>query len=157
MGKAMGAGMPLSGVAASSELWAAADLDRPSATSTSYGGNPLACAAGLAVLDALDDPGLLENVRSVGRALSDGLDELAGGSADLSRPRGVGLMLGFDLLDPDTGELAGPARRSRLLQRCRDRGLLIAADRPRVRLSPPLTLSHAEADAFLAILAEALE
>jgi 4-aminobutyrate aminotransferase-like enzyme len=156
MGKAMGAGFPLSGVAATDGLWASAGLDRLSSTSTSYGGNPLACAAGLAVLDVLNDPAFLFNVRDVGRVLSVGLDRIARHSPYLKRPRGVGLMLGFDLEDPETGGPASDRIRTRIMRHCSERGLLIGVDVPRVRLSPPLTLSHDEADQFLEILEEAL-
>jgi 4-aminobutyrate aminotransferase / (S)-3-amino-2-methylpropionate transaminase / 5-aminovalerate transaminase len=156
LGKAMGAGFPLSGVAASRELWRAASLDRPSATSSSYGGNPLACAAGLAVLDVLTEPSFLEDLRWSGRVLSEGLTRLAAESPYVGWPRGVGLMLGFDLVDPQTGQLAGGELCARVFARCRDRGLLIAADVPRVRLTPPLTLSAEEARRMLDVLGEAL-
>lgn len=156
MGKAMGAGFPLSGVAATEELWTTAGLDRPSSTSSSYGGNPLACAAGLAVLDVLDEPRFLGNVRTIGQILSRGLDRLALRSPCVSRTRGAGLMLGFELLNPDTGGPADVEARAKILRRCHERGLLIAADVPRVRLIPPLTLSQQEAQQFLDILEEVL-
>jgi 4-aminobutyrate aminotransferase-like enzyme len=156
MGKAMGAGFPLSGVAAPGELWATASLDCPSATSSSYGGNPLACAAGLAVLDALEEPSFLENVRRVGAVLGEGLQELAAESPYVSRTRGVGMMLGFDLIDPVTNQLADSALCARLFSRCCRLGLTIAADTPRVRIYPPLTLSEEEARQALAILGEVL-
>jgi len=156
LGKAMGAGFPLSGVAASQELWSDASLDQPSATSSSYGGNPLACAAGLAVLDVVTEPTFLQSVRSSGRALAVGLERLANESPYVRRPRGVGLMLGFDLIDPETHELAGSALCAQVFADCRDRGLLVAIDVPRVRLSPPLTLSVDEARHALGILGEAL-
>jgi 4-aminobutyrate aminotransferase-like enzyme len=156
MGKAMGAGFPLSGVAASRELWAAGLLDRASATSTSYGGNPLACAAGIAVLDVLMEPSFLEHTRRTARVLSEGLVKLATESPYVRWPRGVGLMLGFDLVDPDSGDLADGALCTRIFEGCREGGLLIAADVPRVRLNPPLTLTEQEAQQALAVLGEVL-
>ena len=65
-------------------------------------------------------------------------------------------MLGFDLIDPETNELAGSELCAQIFAQCRDRGLLVAADVPRVRLSPPLTLSVEEAWLALDILGEAL-
>jgi len=156
LGKAMGAGFPLSGVAASRELWRAASLDLPSATSSSYGGNPLACAAGLAVLDVLTEPLFLEDLHLTGRVLSEGLTNLAAESPYVRWPRGVGLMLGFDLVDPETGHLASDTLCARVFERCRDRGVLVAANVPRVRLNPPLTLSVEEARRALAVLGEVL-
>jgi 4-aminobutyrate aminotransferase-like enzyme len=154
--KSMGGGFPLSGVAASPDLWSAASLDRPSATSTSFGGNPLACAAGAAVLDVLAQPSFLRDMGGVALWLARGLDELAATSPYVSWSRGVGMMLGFDLIDPRAGIPADPDLCGQIFRRCRDRGLLLAADVPRVRLSPPLTLSQAEAEQALAILEEVL-
>ncbi len=156
LGKAMGAGFPLTGVAASDELWSAASLDELSATSSSYGGNPLACAAGLAVLDVLAEPAFLHGVRSTGHVLATGLERIANESPYVRQPRGVGLMLGFDLIDPETDELADSEFCAQIFVQCRDRGLLVAADVPRVRLSPPLTLSAEEASLAVEILGEAL-
>lgn len=155
--KGMGGGFPLSGVAASPDLWSASSLDRPSATSTSFGGNPLACAAGAAVLDVLGQPSFLSGMRHVALLLAEGLDELAAGSPYVSWSRGVGMMLGFDLVDPQTGGPADPGLCGQTFRRCRDRGLLLAADVPRVRLSPPLSLSEEEARQALAILGEVLK
>ncbi|HEU4737681.1 MAG TPA: aspartate aminotransferase family protein [Solirubrobacterales bacterium] len=156
MGKAMGGGFPLSGVAAPAELWSAGGLDQPSATSSSYGSNPLACAAGTAVLDVLAAPDFLAGVRNVSGLLAEGLMRLADESPYLSWPRGVGMMLGFDLVDPEGGGPAGPALCSQVFQGCRDRGLLLAADIPRVRLNPPLILSRGEAEQALGIIGEVL-
>ncbi len=154
--KGMGGGFPLSGVAASPDLWAAASLDGPSSTSTSFGGNPLACAAGTAVLDVLAEPLFLDEMRRVALLLGQGLDQLADASPYVSWSRGAGMMLGFDLVDPRTGGLADQGLCGRIFRGCRDRGLLLAADVPRVRLSPPLTLSEEEARQALAILSEVL-
>jgi 4-aminobutyrate aminotransferase-like enzyme len=156
MGKAMGAGIPVSGVAAASALWEMAGLNRPSSTSSSYGGNPLACAAGLAVLDVLDGPCFLNDVQRVGRILSEGLSRLAISSPRLASPRGAGMMLGFDLMDPRSGGPAGDASRAETLRRCHQLGLVMAADVSRVRLNPPLTLSEQEAHQFLNILEDVL-
>lgn len=156
LGKGMGGGLPLSAVCASAELWRSSVLGVPSATSSSFGGNPLACAAGLATLEVIGGDGFLDNVRSVGRRLAQGLRDLAAASPRVARPRGVGLMLGFDLVDPDSGQLADTASCSAVCLACRDRGVLVVADVPRVRLSPPLTLSPGEADELLDVLFEVL-
>jgi 4-aminobutyrate aminotransferase-like enzyme len=155
LGKAIGGGYPMSGVAAGDGLWDHSLFAEPSATSSSYGANPVACAAGLAVLDILAEDGFLENVREVGRRLATGLRRIEAESPYVAATRGVGMMLGFDLVDPDTGELAGPQLSQRLFHACLDEGLLVAQV-PRVRLNPPLTLRPAEADAALEALAAAL-
>lgn len=155
MGKAMGAGFPLSGVAARSELWDHSLFAEPSATSSSYGANPVACAAGLAVLSAIAEEALLENARTAGRRLAEGLVALSAHSPYVRRVRGVGLMLGFDLVDPATGELAGPELALRLFRRLLDHGLLVAQV-PAVRLNAPLTLAPTEVDLALEAMAAAL-
>jgi len=155
LGKAIGGGYPLSGVAAGSRLWDSSLFAEPSATSSSYGANPVACAAGLAVLDIVTGEGFLENVRSVGARLAGGLRRLEAESPYVAATRGVGMMLGFDLVNPDTGELADSDLSRRLFLSCLERGLLVAQV-PRVRLNAPLTLRPDEADAALEALAAAL-
>ena len=155
MGKAMGGGFPLSGVAAPSSLWDNSLYAEMSATSSSYGANPVACAAGLAVLDILRDNGFLDNVRAVGATLARGLREIERSSPYVARTRGAGMMLGFDFVDPATGELAGPELCKRLFLDTLGRGLLIVGDVPGVRLNPPMTLSVAEAEQALEALAGA--
>lgn len=155
LGKAIGGGYPLSGVAAGSRLWDNSLFAEPSATSSSYGANPVACAAGMAVLDVVTGEGFLENVRSTGERLAGGLRRLEAESPYVAATRGVGLMLGFDMVDPKTGELAGPELAQRLFLNCLEQGLLIAQV-PRVRLNAPLVLRPDEADAALEALAAAL-
>ena len=156
LGKAIGGGYPLSGVAAPSALWDASLFAQPSATSSSYGANPLACAAGLAVLDVVTAPGFLDNVGRVGRVLAEGIAALEASSPYVSRARGVGMMLGFDLVDPATGELASAELCLRLFRRCLDEGILIVGDVPEVRLNPPLVLTGEGAGEAVAALHGAL-
>ena len=156
LGKAIGGGFPLSAVATSADLWAASGMDQPSTTSSSYGGNPLACAAGLAVLDILTEPGFCDHADQVTAQLAAGVDALAVRSPAISRPRGVGFMLGFDLVDPATGDLASLAACAKVFRACLDGGLLLPADVPRVRLNPPMTLTLPETDLLFDILGEVL-
>jgi 4-aminobutyrate aminotransferase-like enzyme len=155
LGKAMGGGFPLSGVAAPASLWDASLFAELSATSSSYGANPLACAAGQAVLEVIGAPGFLENVRTVSERMRTGLSLLAESSPYVARVRGVGLMLGFDLIDPATGAPAPAELSQQLFLRILERGLLIAQV-PGVRLNAPLTLSLDEAEQALEALTGAL-
>ena len=156
LGKAIGGGYPLSGVAAPGELWDRSLFAERSATSSSYGANPLACAAGIAVLDILTAPGFLERVDRVAARLAQGITELQATSPYVRATRGVGMMLGFDLVDPATGALASPELCLRLFRRCLDAGILIVGDVPEVRLNPPLVLTEAGADEAIAALRSAL-
>src|SRR5207248_8992432 len=115
----------------------------PGSHGSTFGGNPLACAAGLATLDLLED-GLMENAAKVGAKLHDGLREIAATHQDVTDVRGLGLMLALELRTP---ELA-----AKLVQSAFERGLLLLTAGSRaVRISPPLVLTHDEADTGLEI------
>ncbi len=156
LGKAIGGGYPLSGVAAPGALWDASLFAQASATSSSYGANPLACAAGSAVLEVITAPGFLDQVNRTAARLAEGIAALERESPYVARNRGVGMMLGFDLVEPGTGELAGPDLSLALFRRCLDEGILIVGDVPEVRLNPPLILTEAGADEAIAALRRAL-
>ena len=156
LSKAVGGGFPLSVVCAAKGLWANSALGAPSGTSSSYGGGPLACVAGKATLEIVTDPEFLEVTRRTSAHAAKRLRRLAEGSPRIARPRGVGLMLGFDLVNEDSGALATSAECEAVFRACHDRGALVAATVPRVRLSPPLILTVEEADRLFDILGEAI-
>lgn len=130
--KGMGNGFPIAGV------WIAPHiLPRHGMLGSTFGGNPLACAAGLAVAEVIASEQLLENARYIGNYLLESLRALLGPS----RVRGRGLMIGLEL----PAEL-GPLR-ERLLY---EKGIFTGEAKPNVlRLLPPLNLNQAEADYFL--------
>ncbi len=156
LGKAIGGGYPLSGVAASGHLWDNSLYAELSGTSSSYGANPIACVAGSAVLDIVTAPGFLDNVRSTSEYLAAGLRELERNSPYVTHSRGVGMMLGFDLVDPATGAMASPELCRGLFRACLEQGLLIVGDVPSVRINPPLVLSRTDVDRALESLTAAL-
>ncbi|KPI16376.1 Acetylornithine/succinyldiaminopimelate aminotransferase [Actinobacteria bacterium OK074] len=139
LAKALGGGLPLGATVA---FGRAADLLKPGHHGTTFGGNPVACAAGLAVLDTIESEGLLENVKSQSERLRDGIESL--GHPLIDSVRGAGLLLGIVLTEP----LAAHAQRA-----AQDAGLLVNAPAPDVvRLMPPLNLGDGEVDAFLKAL-----
>jgi 4-aminobutyrate aminotransferase-like enzyme len=156
LGKAIGGGYPLSGVAAPGSLWDRSLFAEKSATSSSYGANPLACAAGIAVLDVITAPGFLDNVNRVALRLAEGVAALQRESPFVAANRGIGMMLGFDLVDPETGALAGSELCLQLFRRCLEEGILIVGDVPEVRLNPPLVLTEDGAAEAIAALRRAL-
>ncbi|MEU9147565.1 acetylornithine transaminase [Streptomyces sp. NPDC048349] len=136
LAKGLGGGLPIGAVAA---FGAAADLLQPGQHGTTFGGNPVACAAGLAVIDTIAAEGLLAQVKARGERLRSGIE--ASGHPLVSHVRGAGLLLGMVLTEP----LA-----PRVQQAAQDAGYLVNAPAPDVvRLMPPYVLSEAEADAFL--------
>lgn len=127
-----------------------ADALPPGTHGTTFGGNPLAAAAALAVLETLDRDGLLENAAAMGRHLVQGLDALAEKHPTLCEPsRGVGLLCGLPLKD-------GVDPRA-VLNEMRARGVLIVTAGERVlRFAPPLIVTREQLDEGLRALDEVL-
>jgi acetylornithine/N-succinyldiaminopimelate aminotransferase len=139
LAKGLGGGLPLGATIA---FGAAADLLLPGQHGTTFGGNPVACAAGLAVLDTIAEDGILDEVKRLGERLRDGVEGL--GHPLVSHVRGAGLLLGIVLTEP----LAPQAQ-----QAAQGAGLLVNAPAPDVvRLMPPLIIGDDEVDEFLQAL-----
>ena len=156
LGKGMGGGYPVTAVATRGEIARAEPWSKPSFSSSSYGGNPLASAAVASSLGIIADEGLVERSRSVGTRLKTGLSALAERHPSVANVRGEGLFLGFDLVKPGTAEAWSSAECRQLFHATLRRGVVTMAYAPRVRINPPLILSEAEADESLAVLDESL-
>jgi 4-aminobutyrate aminotransferase-like enzyme len=156
LGKGMGGGYPVTAVATRAEIARAEPWSKPSFSSSSYGGNPLASAAVAVSLGIIVDEGLVERARSVGARLKTGLFAIAERHPSVVNVRGEGLFLGFDLVKPGTQESWSSAECRKLFHATLRRGVVTMAYAPRVRLNPPLILSEAEADESLAVLDESL-
>ncbi|GHE43982.1 acetylornithine transaminase [Streptomyces capitiformicae] len=136
LAKGLGGGLPLGATVA---FGRAAQLLQPGHHGTTFGGNPVACAAGLAVLETIQAEGLLENVKRQSEKLRDGIESL--GHPMIDHVRGAGLLLGIVLTEP----LAPLAQ-----QAAQDAGFLVNAPAPDVvRLMPALNIGDAEVGAFL--------
>ena len=157
-GKPAGNGHPLGGVVASPEM--ARSFETGMEYFNTFGGNPVSCAAGLAVLSVLREEGLPEHAAEVGSRLLSGLSELAGEYPMLGQVRGRGLFLGVELVrDPETRAPA-TAEARRLVGRLRELRILNSTDGPDanvLKLKPPLVFSAADADRYLEMLALALK
>lgn len=139
LAKGLGGGLPLGATVA---FGRAADLLQPGQHGTTFGGNPVACAAGLAVLETIRAEGLLENVKRQSEKLRNGIESL--GDPMIGHVRGAGLLLGIVLTEP----LAPLAQ-----QAAQDAGFLVNAPAPDVvRLMPALNIGDAEVDALLQAL-----
>ena len=138
LAKGLGSGMPIGACLARG---AAADVFQPGNHGSTFGGNPLACAAALATLDAIEDEKLLDNARVRGEAIRSGLRQALSGAHGVVDIRGEGMMIGIEL-DRPCGELVAVAR---------DAGVLINVTADSViRLVPPLIYGAAEVDALVA-------
>jgi acetylornithine aminotransferase len=143
LAKGLGGGLPLGATVA---FGRAAGLLKPGHHGTTFGGNPVVCAAGLAVLDTIGSEGLLENVKRAGEKLRNGIEGLGDGSGHplIDHVRGAGLLLGIVLTEPLAPQVQ---------QAAQDAGLLVNAPAPDVvRLMPPLNLGDDEVDTFLRAL-----
>jgi acetylornithine/N-succinyldiaminopimelate aminotransferase len=143
LAKGLGGGLP---IGACIGLGAAGELFLPGDHGSTFGGNPIACAAALAVLTTIADEGLLEHVKRVGAHLGDGLSAID--SPLITEVRGTGLWRGVALSGDHAGAVEAAAR---------DNGLLVNAVKADViRLVPPLIVTEEEIDAAVAALSSAL-
>jgi len=157
-GKGMGGGFPLSAVVSTDDLTSRAPWSNPSASSSSYGGNPLAAAAGLATLEILLKEDLVRNAERVGKVMLARLEAMKEKHRCVGEVRGKGLMLGIELVrDRQTKEPLGKDVTRALYQECLRRGLIAMTYSPSIRINPPLVINEETALAGLAILDEALD
>ncbi len=141
LAKGLGSGVPIGACLTAGQ---ASGLFGPGNHGSTFGGNPLACAAGLTTLSVIEDDGLMDNAIAVGEAIRDGLRKALEGVPGLVDVRGRGLMIGVEL-DRPCGALVGQALEAGLL-------INVTAERV-VRLLPPLTFSLQDAGMLVDILA----
>ena len=157
VGKGMGGGFPLSAVVSTEALTSRPPWSNPSASSSSYGGNPLAAAAGLATIEILLKEDLVRNAERVGKVMLARLEALKEKHRCVGDVRGKGLMLGIELVkDRRTKEPLGKEVTRALYEECLRRGLVAMTYAPSVRINPPLVIREDTALAGLAMLDEAL-
>ncbi len=157
LGKGIGGGFPMSAIAATREHAAAKPFGNPSGSSSSYGGNPLASAAGKAVLDILEQDNLVQNSRVVGEAMLNRLKEMKEKHRIIGDVRGKGLMIGVELVSDTKSKTPLDKKLTRqLFHECLDRGLISMCYSPCIRINPPLVITESEAMEALSILDEAL-
>lgn len=144
LAKGLGSGFPIGAVLCSEK----ANVLQPGAHGSTFGGNPLACAAGLATLRVIREERILENVRRQGAHLMNHLALFADKNDAIQNVRGAGLLVGFDVKNGTSKEFAG-----KLLEK----GLLVSnIGEKTIRLAPPLTVTAAEIEEGFEILSNAL-
>ncbi len=158
LGKAFGGGFPLSGVLTRDDVASAKPWSVPSGSSSSYGGNALAAAAGAAALRAILEERLVDNSRDVGDVLLAALRPFVDDYPFVGEVRGRGLLLGIELVrNKATKEPLSRAASRRIFDECLKRGLLTMAYSPSFRLQPSLTIDRATAMNGVAILKEVFD
>jgi 4-aminobutyrate aminotransferase len=142
LAKGIASGMPLGAMVARAELmsW------KPGAHASTFGGNPVAVAAALVTIELLERE-LVANAGLVGARLMDQLRDLPKRFPIVGDVRGLGLMIGIELVRDQTTKERAPDLRDRLVQMCFERGLLVLGAGPNtIRLCPPLVITKDQAD-----------
>jgi 4-aminobutyrate aminotransferase len=157
LAKAIANGLPLSAIVSSKDLqqrWGRG------AHGTTYGGNPVACAAGIAVLETIRDEDLVANARARGAELTGGLRELMAEHPSIGDVRGPGLMIGVEFVADKASKRADGALADAVAGRAAEAGLLVLTCGPQhqvVRWIPPLDVTVPEVEEALRIFEGALE
>ena len=158
LGKPIGNGHPMGAVVTTREI--AESFDNGMEYFNTFGGNPVSCAVGLAVLDVIEEEGLRERAADVGTHLLTELEKVAGRHPLVGDVRGLGLFIGIELVrDPDSRD---PATREaeRVINDMKDRGILLSTDGPHenvIKVKPPLVFSRADADRVVSELDAVLD
>jgi len=155
MGKGLGSGFPVSGLASTEEITRATPWGKPSGSSSSYGGNPLAGAAILASVSVIEEDGLVENSARIGEWMLGRFREMQERHAFIGHVQGKGLMIGVELVkDRLTKEPLDRAVCARIFHECVKRGLISMVYAPHFRVNPALSIDKATAETALGILDE---
>ncbi|HBG46351.1 MAG TPA: aspartate aminotransferase family protein [Deltaproteobacteria bacterium] len=154
MAKGIASGFPLSAFGASADIMSKWP---PGAHGTTFGGNPVSCAAAVATIDKIEKERLLENASRMGDHLLSRLLDIKNRRKGIGDVRGLGLMIGVEFIKADGGP--DRERLDGVMKRCLDAGLIIiecGADKNIARLMPPLTVTGPEIDRALSIFEEAV-
>jgi 4-aminobutyrate aminotransferase-like enzyme len=155
LGKPMGNGHPLAGVVTRPEI--AAALARGTGYFNTFGGNPVSCAAGLAVLDVIEGEDLQRNALEVGQYLSERFALLRQEYPVIGAAHGAGLLQGLDIIKPDG--TPDPQLADRLMNHMRENGVLIGTTGPHyhvLKIRPPIVFQKEHAGIMLAAFVKAL-
>ena len=158
MGKPMGNGFPVAGVVAKPEVFE--DFSRSAGYFNTFGGNPVAAAAGMAVLDVLEREQLMANAREVGAYLRAGLRQVAPRFPEIGDVRGAGLFVGVELSEAGDPDRPWGARARQVVEGLRDRHVLIGTAGKNgnvLKVRPPLCFSRENADLLLSALEDVLQ
>jgi 4-aminobutyrate aminotransferase-like enzyme len=157
MGKPMGNGFPVAALVVKSDVLGA--VPEETELFSTFGGNPVACAAALAVLAVIEDEGLVENAADVGGYLLDGLRTLQQRHPVIGDVRGEGLLLGVELVEDPQNRAPAARRANQAAEAMRDRSILLGTTGPAgnvLKIRPPLVFQTSHADLLLETLDDVL-
>jgi 4-aminobutyrate aminotransferase-like enzyme len=157
LGKPMGNGHPLGAVVTTPEI--ARSFETGMEWFSTFGGNPVSCTVGLAVLDVLEEEALQANALDVGSYVRTGLEKLMADHEPVGDVRGMGLFMGVELVSDRKAKEPAPELADRLVDLAKDRGVLLGTDGPDhnvLKVKPPMVFSRADADRLVSVLDEVL-
>jgi 4-aminobutyrate aminotransferase-like enzyme len=152
IGKGFGGGFPMTGIIAREELSRAKPWANPSGSSSSYGGNPLAAAAARVSIETILEEGLVEHSRALGAAMMAEMKTWEREIPIVSDVRGLGLMIGMDLVYPGTTKLLPKDVARWIFDTLLARGVIAMIYNPEVRINPPLVITTEQAMSALAVM-----
>jgi 4-aminobutyrate aminotransferase-like enzyme/Ser/Thr protein kinase RdoA (MazF antagonist) len=158
MGKPIGNGHPMAALVTTPEI--ADRFNNGMEYFNTFGGNPVSCAVGLKVLEILERDRLRENALQIGNHLLDRMRELAERHPVIGDVRGLGLMLGLDLVEDRTTKKPATDYAGRIVEYCCDNGVFLGTDGPYdnvIKMRPAMVFTRAQADHLMAVLADAFD
>ena len=158
MGKPIGNGHPMGAVVTTRSI--AEAFNNGMEFFSTFGGNPVSCACGLAVLDVIENEGLQENARSLGAYFLHGLQELKHRHAIIGDVRGQGLFIGMELVRDRTTLEPASNEATQIVNAMRTRGVLLSTDGPLhnvIKIKPPLVVSKEDIAMTLRLLDDVLD
>ena len=157
IGKPLGNGHPVAAVVTTPEI--AASFDNGMEYFNTFGGNPVSCAVGLAVLEVIQEESLQENAFKVGAHLKAELESLKGKHSLIGDVRGMGLFIGVEFVLDHTSLAPAPNQAAYAAERMKECGVLMSTDGPLhnvLKIKPPIVFSKANADEFISKLDQIL-
>lgn len=155
--KSLAGGFPLSGVVGKADIM---DAPEPGGLGGTYGGNPIACAAALAVLDVIEEEGLVQRSVELGQQLEKGLIALKQRHPQIGEVRGIGFMRAIEFITDPVSRTPDPNITQRVIEKARDKGLLVikcGVHRNVIRFLGPLVAEDADVAEALSIVGDAIE
>ena len=154
--KGLAGGFPISAVVGKAEIL---DSAPPSSLGGTYGGNPISCAAALAVIEVMEEENIPARAADMGAHMVKRLEEMASSNAVIGDVRGTGALVAIELFEGDDRKTPSPAKTAALLVTAREKGLLLLScgvNGNVIRFLPPLTIERSVLDEGLDIIAECL-
>lgn len=157
LGKPIGNGHPLAAVVTTREI--AASFDNGMEYFNTFGGNPVSCAIGMAVLDVIENEGLQGNARDVGGYLKQRLQVLSDCHSAIGDVRGLGLFLGVELVESRNTLAPAAELANHVVEAMKDAGVLVSTDGPDenvIKIKPPMVFNRSNADQLVEAMDKAL-